>query len=116
MRLPGLERQTQRLAGAEQMLLADHFVRRLRAQLLRERGTRINRVPRKQIGQCAPLPCMKVVIRNMGSVYLQTPATPKPGLRQAHSRIRIGSCGRRQNPGHFHCERFGVAAVCNCGL
>ena len=38
MRLPRLERQAQRLARPEQVLLADHLVRRLRAQLLGERG------------------------------------------------------------------------------
>ena len=38
MRLARFERQAQRLAWAEQVLLADHLVRRLRAQLLGERG------------------------------------------------------------------------------
>ena len=38
MRLPGLESQAQRLSRPEQVLLADHLIRRLRAQLLGQRG------------------------------------------------------------------------------
>ena len=38
MRLPGFEGEAQRLARAEQVLLADNLVWRLRAQLLGERG------------------------------------------------------------------------------
>ena len=37
MWLTGLKRQAQRLARPEQMLLADHLVRRFRAQLLGQR-------------------------------------------------------------------------------
>ena len=37
MRLSGFERQAQRFARPEQMLLADHLVRRLRTQLLGQR-------------------------------------------------------------------------------
>ena len=44
MRLAGLERQAQRLARPEQVLLADDLIRLLRAQLLGERGARVNRV------------------------------------------------------------------------
>jgi hypothetical protein len=39
MRLAGFEGEAQRLARPEQVLLADHLVRRLRAQLLGERGS-----------------------------------------------------------------------------
>ena len=51
MRLPGRESQTQRLARPEQVLLADHLIRRLRAQLLGQRGGTINGVLGKQIAQ-----------------------------------------------------------------
>lgn len=48
MRLAGCKREAQRLARPEQVLLADHLVRRLRAQLLGERGkTRLAAVNRK---------------------------------------------------------------------
>src|SRR5574343_375497 len=57
MRLPGLESQAQRFAQPEQVLLADHLVRRLRAQLLGQRRMGRNatvsrkfcRILRKQI-------------------------------------------------------------------
>lgn len=59
MRLPGFEGEAQRLARAEQVLLADNLVWRLRAQLLGERGVprpvAVNRqircILRKQIAQ-----------------------------------------------------------------
>ena len=49
MRLTGFESQAQRLAGAEQVLLADHIVRRLRAQLFGEGGAGVWAVFGKQI-------------------------------------------------------------------
>lgn len=51
MRLPRGESQAQRLARPEQVLLADHLVRRLRAQLLGQRSGTINGVLGKQIAQ-----------------------------------------------------------------
>ena len=51
MRLAGGKSQAQRLARPEQMLLADHLVRRLRAQLLGERGGTVDFVGGKQIAQ-----------------------------------------------------------------
>lgn len=41
MKPAGVERDTQRLAGPEQLLLADHVVERLRAQALGQRGERV---------------------------------------------------------------------------
>ena len=51
MRLPGLERQAQRLARPEQMLLADHLIGRLRAQLLGQWGGSVNAGVGKEITQ-----------------------------------------------------------------
>ena len=51
MRLSGFERQAQRLARPEQMLLADHLVRRLRAQLLGQWGGSVNAGVGKEIAQ-----------------------------------------------------------------
>ena len=51
MRLAGGKSQAQRLARPKQVLLADHLVWRLRAQLLGERGGTVNGVLGKQIGQ-----------------------------------------------------------------
>ena len=56
MRLAGFERQPQRLARPEQVLLADHLVRRMRAQLLGERRATVNGVGGKQIAQAVSLP------------------------------------------------------------
>lgn len=53
MRLTGFKRQAQRLAQPEQVHLADHLVRRLRTQLLGQRGISVNRVLGEQIAQYA---------------------------------------------------------------
>jgi hypothetical protein len=52
MHLPGFERQPQRLAGPEQMRLADDFVKRARAQPLRQWRSRL--VLGEKIVHCEP--------------------------------------------------------------
>ena len=55
MRLAGSESQAQRLARPEQMLLADHLVRRLRPQLLGQWGITANSIGGKQVAQSGTL-------------------------------------------------------------
>ena len=55
MRLPRLESQAQRLTPPEQVLLADHLVRRLRPQLLGQWGITAYGIGRKQVAQSGTL-------------------------------------------------------------
>lgn len=81
MRLPRRKSQAQRLAWPEQVLLANHLIRRLRAQLLGQRRGAINGVLGKQIAQWKFLSGGKSLILNAASVPPH-PARPKSNTIQ----------------------------------